>query len=308
MTDHHISTPCRKNSRPRGYIENYRPNTATRALITQVEAVLDEYREYWPLTCRQIFYRLVGAHGYEKNEAAYSRLCHHIANARRGGLVSFDAIRDDGVTTYSLDHFDDRDDFLRHVRELGESYTRNRLTAQGVHMEVWCEAAGMLPQLYRVAEWFSVPVYSSGGFDSLTAKKRLADRICNMGKQTVILHLGDYDPSGVSIFDSVAEDVTAFVMADRPHGMVSVEFERVALTSDQVQAHELPTAPAKTTDSRSKGWDGGTCQLEALPPNVIADILKQAIERRINWVQFNDDLQAQDQDRLMISGLLPPPT
>lgn len=297
----------RKTSRNRGYIPSYAPQAKTRELLDQAQAVLAEYREYWPLTCRQIFYRMVGAHGYDKTEAAYGRLCHHLANARRGRLIPFDAIRDDGVTTFSVDHFDDREAFLRHVRKLGEGYKRNRLTAQGVHLEVWCEAAGMLPQLHRVAEWYSVPVYSSGGFDSLTAKKRLADRICRMEKEAVILHLGDYDPSGVSIFDSVAADVAAFVDADRPHGLVSVEFERVALTREQVQAHDLPTAPAKATDSRSKTWTGGTCQLEALPPNVIADILAEAIDRRINWTQFVEDLDAEKQDRMMISGLLPAP-
>jgi hypothetical protein len=301
-----VTASC-KTARHRGYIPNYRPQAKTQQLLEQAQAVLDEYRKFWPLTCRQIFYRMVGAHGYDKTEAAYGRLCHHLANARRGKLIPFDAIRDDGVTTYSLGHFDDRDAFLRHVRRLGEGYTRNRLAAQEIHMEVWCEAAGMLPQLHRVAERFSVPVYSSGGFDSLTAKKRLADRICDMEKEAIILHLGDYDPSGVSIFDSVAADVTAFVMADRPHGLVSVEFERVALTSEQVQGHGLPEAPAKASDSRSKTWTGGTCQLEALPPDAIASILKAAIERRIDWGQFNADLEAQAHDRLMIGGLLPAP-
>ncbi|MBM2293457.1 hypothetical protein JQX09_15615 [Sulfitobacter pseudonitzschiae] len=250
---------------------------------------------------------MVGAHGYSKTEAAYGRLCHHLANARRGKLIAFDAIRDDGVTTWSMDHFNDHDDFLRHVRELGYGYTRNKLTAQEVHIEVWCEAAGMLPQLYRVAEPFSVPVYSSGGFDSLTSKKRLADRICAIGKRAIILHLGDYDPSGESIFDAVAQDVEAFVMADRPHGLVSVEFERVTLIDEQVQAFDLPTSPAKVSDSRSKNWTGGTCQLEALPPDAISGILKAAITLRFDYDQLADDQSAEDRDRMMISGLLPAP-
>lgn len=300
-------TPSRKNSKPRGYIENYRPNAKTRLLLEQAKEVLAEYREFWPITGRQIFYRLVGAHDFEKTETACGRLYHHIANARRGGVIPFEAIRDDGVSTLSVDHFDDRDDFLRHVRELGEGYTRNKMAAQDVHLEVWCEAAGMLPQLHRVAEPFSVPVYSSGGFDSLTAKKRLADRICAIGKPAIILHLGDFDPSGVSIFDSVAEDVTAFVKADRPHGLVSVEFERVALTAAQVLIHDLPTAPAKATDSRSKNWSGGTCQLEALPPDVIADILRVAIGQRIDWAQYGKDRIAETHDQMMLNRLLPPP-
>lgn len=304
---HAISTAGRKNGRNRGYIEGYRPQTRTRELLDQAQAVLDEYLEYWPLTCRQIFYRMVGAHGYEKTEAAYGRLCHHLANARRGKLIPFHAIRDDGVTTYHRDHFADHDAFLRHVRELGENFTRDKLAGQDVHVEVWCEAAGMLPQLDDVAEVYSVRAYSSGGFDSLTSKKNLADRICRVGKPAVILHLGDYDPSGVSIFDSVAEDVAAFVKADRPWATIDVTFERIALTAAQVDQYDLPTAPPKATDTRSKGWDGGTCQLEALPPNIIAGILRNAIERHIDHGQLAYDETMERHERRMISGLLPPP-
>lgn len=299
-------TASRKTGRARGYIENYSPQVKTLELLEQVKAVLEEYREYWPLTCRQIFYRMVGAHGYDKTEAAYGRLCHHLANARRGRFISFDAIRDDGVTTYRRDHFEDRDAFLRQVRRMGQNYTRDKLAAQELHIEVWCEAAGMLPQLDDVAEPYSVKAYSSGGFDSLTAKKDLAARICRIGKPAVILHLGDYDPSGVSIFDSVAQDVAAFVAADRPWGTINVRFERIALTRFQVREYDLPTAPPKATDTRSKGWEGGTCQLEALPPNIIAGIVRDAIDRHIDMEQLCEDQWQEEKDREEIQTLLLP--
>lgn len=301
-----IFTASRKTVRARGYIENYNPQAKTRELLAQAQAVLDEYRQYWPLTCRQIFYRLVGAYSYDKTEAAYGRLCHHLANARRARWIPFAAIRDDGVTTYRRDHFDDKDAFLRHVRKLGQNYTRNKLADQEYHIEVWCEAAGMLPQLDDVAEPYSVRAYSSGGFDSLTAKKDLADRTCRIEKPTVILHLGDYDPSGESIFDSAAEDVAAFVEADRRHGLITVQFERVALTASQVRIYDLPTAPPKATDSRSKGWTGGTCQLEALPPDIIAQILREAIERHIDFVQYRIDGAREERERKEIQTLLLP--
>ncbi len=297
-------TAGRKTARARGYIEHYSPQAKTRELLTQAQAVLDEYRQYWPLTCRQIFYRLVGAHGYDKTEAAYGRLCHHLANARRARLISFGAIRDDGVTTkYNL-HWDDKDAFIAHLRYLTNNYKRDRLAGQEYHIEVWCEAAGMLPQLHEVAKPYSVQVYSSGGFDSLTAKKELANRICRIEKPTVILHLGDYDPSGESIFDSVAEDVAAFVEADRRHGLITVQFERVALTGFQVGLYDLPTAPPKATDSRSKAWTGGTCQLEALPPDIIADILREAIEQHIDFVQYGMDEASEEREREEVSRLL----
>ena len=300
------NTPRREsNKRSRGYIENYNPQSKTIELLAQVKEVLAEYRKYWPLTCRQIFYRMVGAYNFDKTELAYKRLCEHLANARRGRYIPFEAIRDDGTSTYSLGHFDSHDDFLRHVRELGEGYTRNKLAEQDFHIEVWCEAAGMLPQLFSVAEQYSVPVYSSGGFDSLTSKKQLADRICEIEKKTVILHLGDYDPSGVSIFDAVAEDVTAFVNKDRRHGLIDVRFKRVGLTAGQVRAFELPTAPPKKTDSRAASWRGETCQLEALPPDMIATLLSDKISQYIDFEKFNEDIEAEQKERVLINNLLP---
>ena len=46
--------------RPKGFIENYKPTTASRALIERISAILVEYAAFLPLTVRQIFYRLVG--------------------------------------------------------------------------------------------------------------------------------------------------------------------------------------------------------------------------------------------------------
>lgn len=295
-------TPSRK--RPRGYIRDYAPQAKTTALLTAVKAVLDEYCDHWPLTVRQVFYRLVGAHGYDKTETAYKNLCHHLANARRGGTLPFHAIRDDGVMTLDMERFASADDFLIEQRRRAEAYERDLMADQPFHVEVWCEAAGMIHQLARVAHRYSVNVFSSSGFDSLTAKHRMATRICQIGKPAVILHLGDDDPSGESIFKSVAEDVTAFVEADRLNATVTVRFERVALTPGQVREYGLPTAPAKVTDSRSRAWDRETCQLEALSPTMIAFLLERAIGRLLDGDRLADARQAQVLERADLTRLL----
>ena len=64
----------RKATRPRGFVP-WRPQRPTIELIEQVRIILLEYDQYLPLTLRQVFYRLVGAHGFEKTEQSYSRLC-----------------------------------------------------------------------------------------------------------------------------------------------------------------------------------------------------------------------------------------
>jgi hypothetical protein len=92
-------TTGRENGRrrPRGYID-WRPQAKTRALLDQVGEILVEYEDHLPLTVRQVFYRLVGAYGYEKTETAYKRLGDHLVNARRARVIPFESLRDDGVT------------------------------------------------------------------------------------------------------------------------------------------------------------------------------------------------------------------
>ena len=56
-----------------------------------------------------------------------------------------------------------------------------------------------------------------------------------------------------------------------------VEFQRVAVTSEQIATYRLPTAPPKTTDRRSFSGTA-TTQAEALPPDLLASLVREAIE------------------------------
>lgn len=265
----------RTRPRVRGFAE-WRPHDATRVLLDQVRAVLDEYADYLPLTLRQIFYRLVGAHAYEKTEQAYERLGEHLTRARRARLIEMDAIRDDGGTVRRPSSWKSADDFLTAVRAQAGRLTLDRTAGQKSRLAVICEAAGMAPQLARVVNVYGVPVLSSGGFDSVTEKHRFAARLASDDRPTEVLHIGDHDPSGAHIFLAFAEDVTAF--AEDLGG--DVRFTRLAVTPEQITALGLPTAPAKTTDRRA--FSGATCQAEALAPDVLAGILRDAIEQRID--------------------------
>ena len=279
-------TPGRENShrRPKGYAE-WRPQAKTRALIDQVLDVLDEYAEQLPLTVRQVFYRLVGAHGYPKDELAYKRLCEHLVRARRAELIPFDSLRDDGVVVIRDRWFASIADFWDHVGNQARDYTRDKQDGQRVYVELWCEAAGMMPQLARVADEYSVPVFSCGGFSSLTAVRNIVDRVRSRDVPTVLLHVGDLDPSGESIFDAMTEDAAAFLMAEMLPGLRYLIPERVALTREQVAEFDLPTAPPKASDTRSAAWKGETCQAEALPPDELAQIVQDAI-----WAWMDDDV------------------
>jgi hypothetical protein len=281
-------TVGRNNSRkrPKGYTP-WQPRKETQAILAQVDEVLHEYRAHLPLTVRQIFYRMVGAFGYPKIEQSYERLGNYLVRARRTKLVPFEAIRDDSASVMDHLHFDGEEDFYAYVHDLGRNYTQDKLAGQRVAIRVHCEAEGMVPQLHDALEPYSVPVYSCSGFDSLTARRQLAkwfhDAYVYRGKVPVMLHLGDYDPDGESIFDSLVGDVAAFLEDDAPHLLEtypwSTLFKRVVLAEQQMRLYGLPTAPPKKSSSRTKRWTGeATCQLEALPPDRLRRMVVATVE------------------------------
>jgi hypothetical protein len=308
-------TASRENThkRPKGYAP-WRPHKKTTRLIFQVQEVLEEYRNYLPLTARQIFYRLVGVYGYPKTEAKYGALTEVLVRARRAKMIPFEHIRDDGISVVDHAHYADENDFIRHIHEEGKAYKRDKLARQKIDMRVYCEAAGMMPQLERVCEPYSIPIYSCSGFDSLSGKYELKETCWRAytyrGRRTVVMHLGDYDPSGESIFnDGLVEDIYAFLAEDvshkEPHEVAT--FERVALTPDQVEKFNLPTEPPKPTDSRTKNWQGeAACQLEALPPDVLAGLLDATIKTHLNLAVYEQDLWAEEEERRRITKALPP--
>ena len=307
-------TPGRENThkRPKGYAP-WRPHKRTASLMFQVRQILEEYRDHLPLTARQIFYRLVAAHSYPKTENAAKSLGDHLTRARRAEMIPFDYIRDDGISVMAPAHYADENGFYKHIHDEGKSYKRDKLARQKMNVRVYCEAAGMMPQLERVCEPYSIPVYSCSGFDSVSAKYQLKESCWRaytyQGRRTVILHLGDYDPSGESIFnDGLVEDVYAFLNRDVPHKEPHevATFERVALKPEHIERFNLPTAPPKDSDSRTKNWQGAaTCQLEALPPDVLAGLLDATAKTYLNLAVYERDLAAEEEERRRITKALP---
>jgi hypothetical protein len=266
-------------TRPRGFVD-WQPRAESLAIIEAVQKVLQEYEQYLPLTIRQIFYRLVTRDVIDKTEKGYASLCEKLNRARRAQLVAFESIRDDGLVVQRGHDFDDLEDARDYLQRLAASARFDLQTGQDRRLVVWCEAQGMVPQLVKVAERYGVSVISSGGFDSVTAKHDMA---CKLGDDPhEVLHLGDFDPSGVHICSSLAEDLEAF--ADGL-GLYAAEMTRLAVTPAQISALRLPTAPPKVTDRRSFEA-AGTVQCEAIPPDELARILEHAITERIDMDVF----------------------
>ncbi|GGZ39709.1 hypothetical protein [Streptomyces bluensis] len=78
-----------------------------------------------------------------------------------------------------------------------------------------------------------------------------------------------------------------------------VEFERVAVTPEQVAAYNLPTAPPKATDRRSFSGTA-TTQAEALPPDILAAIVREANEAHRDPLVHRRMLEREEVERRAI--------
>lgn len=270
-------------SRPRGFIDSWRPQKKTIIKLEAVETILDEYSLYLPLTIRQIFYRLVGKSIIGKTDKEYKNLCEMLGMARRSRRISMDVIRDDsfagGYNVY--DGYWDIDGFYNDISDSARAYKRDRQQKQDRIIVVLCEAGGMVPQLERVTRDYSVTVKSSGGFDSLTVKHSIG-KLWGIYRPVTVLHIGDYDPSGECMFDALSEDSSAF--ADYYGNRI--EFIRVAATAEQISRYELATKPpTESTHQKKKGMTE-TVQAESLDPATLASILRNEIESRMDVTNF----------------------
>ncbi|MFT3793027.1 MAG: hypothetical protein QM741_18605 [Rudaea sp.] len=281
--------PKAVHGRPRGFAD-WRPQASALELVDRIQHVLDEYRDYLPLTARQIFYRLVGSFDYEKTETAYNRLTETLVRARRARLIDFASIRDDGFTADDDIGWSGLDEVKDAIANTVNDYRIDRQRGQHRRIALWCEAQGMLPQMKRAGARFSVPAYSSGGFDSVTCKHNMAKRFADLGN-VLVLHVGDHDPSGVHVFGALDEDVNAFIVDMGG----KVEFRRVAVLPEHIEKYGLLTAPPKATDRRN--FHGQTVQAEALPPDRLAELVREAIENNLDRDAFDIALKEEVDER-----------
>src|SRR5262249_20933458 len=94
-----------------------------------------------PLTVRQIFYRLVGAHGYDKTEHAYKRLGEHLNRARRARIIAMDDIRDDGGVIERPIMWASAQEWLDATRRRARTVLLDRTEGPRPRLPAWCRSS-----------------------------------------------------------------------------------------------------------------------------------------------------------------------
>ena len=245
-------------------------------MLEHIGAILAAHEDYWPITPRQVLYRLMGAG--EATKADAERIGDYLVRGRRAGLVPWEAIGDGRTESAVPVVCDDPEAFYAEMRESASVYRLDRQAGQNVYIELVVEAAGAVEQVFRTTAEYGVPVYSGSGFVPVTALRRIVLRAEDREVPTVVLVLGDYDPAGRYIRERVADDIAAF--AEEHDGEIDVE--TIALTEDRIDELDLIKAPIDPAKRKKyPAWPHEwTVELEAVTPADLAEIVEVAIEVR----------------------------
>jgi hypothetical protein len=172
-------------------------------------------------------------------------------------------------------------DRTRHIADhLGWSsiLAATRAMAEGAHLDPW---RGRAPLLVVESESLA------GLFEPLAARYRIV-LVSVRGQaggaylvndvrpyvergHTEVLYVGDFDKAGGDIEDSARERLET-------HSGRRLRWSRLALTAEQVEAHDLPLI--ERYDHRD-GQTREVCECEAMPQAILLDLVETAVRDRL---------------------------
>lgn len=236
----------------------------------RAEALIEIVERSAPCTVRQVFYQ-AAVHGIvEKSEDGYAKVQRHLVELRRAGLIPFSSIADNTRWRRKPITFDNITEAIEHA---AQSYRRSVWSEVDTYVEVWLEKDALAGVLMPVTEIYDIPLMVSRGYSSLTYLHEAATYMRGLGKKVVILHFGDWDPSG----QDAAEKIEARLREFAPD--VEIHFQRCAVTPNQIEHWRLPSRPTKGSDSRSKKWKGGaSTDLDAIEARMLRRLCRARIE------------------------------
>lgn len=292
---------------------------AKRPLAEAIRKVVEELREYWPLTIRQIHYGLLNdpplrhaskpKSGYVNDLDSYKSLDElsvrmRLVSPNHWAHLPMEIIEDETrpITTWSV--HDEVGSFVRgELDGFLKGYYRNLQRSQPNHVELVVEKNTVAGIISPLAEEFCLPFTSGRGYCSLRPRAKMAERFERSGKdKLVVILVSDFDPEGEDIARSFARS-----MRDDFH-ITSTEAIKAALTPAQIKRFKLPSKfKAKKKSSRRDAFvaENGedVWELEALPPATLQKVVRECILGVLHVELLNKEQRAEARDAQRLHGL-----
>ena len=82
-----------------------------------------------------------------------------------------------------------------------------------------------------------------------------------------------------------------------------LHFTRLAVTPGQIDRYDLPTRPTKTTDSRSKDFEGESVEVDAIPAPELRRLVSGAIRSHMDPADLERLLDVEAAERETLANL-----
>lgn len=255
-------------------------SSGTREVLDLANDIIAEYAaQDFDLTLRQLYYQLVARDFIPNSQNDYKRLGRIISDARRAGMVDWDAITDRTRNLQSTSHWTSPAEILLSAEQ---SYRIDKWAGQSYRPECWVEKEALAGVVERACVPLDVNYFSCRGYSSDSEMWRAAQRYrryAAAGQRMFILHLGDHDPSGIDMTRDIRDRLDLF--------KADPIVVRIALNMEQIEYYAPPPNPAKDTDSRWKDYVAefgvtDSWELDALEPQVIVRLITEEIEQLLD--------------------------
>lgn len=275
------------------YIDkNFR--SSSHDLINKINGVIKDYgQQGYRLTLRQVYYQMVARDIIPNNERSYKNLGALINDARLAGLIDWYAIEDRTRNLQSRTHWTNPGHI---IDSAAYSYHLDYWKNQENYVEVWIEKDALVGVIGKICNELDVNYFSCRGYVSQSEMWSAAQRLSSMkdqGKNIILLHLGDHDPSGIDMSRDIRDRQILFENFD-------FEFKRLALNMEQIEEFSPPPNPTKLSDSRATGYIGKygyECwELDALEPKVINGLIEKNVLKYRDEQLFQEVKQRENEE------------
>jgi len=260
-------------------------------LIRHIEEVLNSYK--FALTIRQIFYQLVAKQIIPNLEEFYRKVSRLSVIGRDRGMLPEDKFTDRTRVFDKLPSYLDLKDFMETVKD---AYSKNMWQNQDKYIEIWTEKDALRAVINAITHAYDVGLQVVRGQYPRTGIYETSKRYKEQKKKKCFLYyVGDYDPSGFSIYDSIKERLINYG--------VDVEIpDRIALTKEQIEKYSLPSDPGKEKDPNYKKFVALTgsdqvVELDSLPPEILRKIIENCIIENLDLKVFGTSAKKEKAER-----------
>lgn len=297
----HLTTnPQRGDTMKIAYIERNFAE-ASLEIITQANEIIADYQNQgFDLTLRQLYYQFVARGLIANTQRSYKRLGSVINDGRLAGHISWNSIVDRTRNIRGNSHWTTPEQVMRAARN---SFYMDKWENQDTRLEVWIEKDALSGVISPICNNLDVTYFSCRGYVSQSELWSAARRLMSYeddGQETVVVHLGDHDPSGIDMTRDIEDRLRLFG--------ARTSVERIALNMDQVDEQEPPPNPAKLTDSRCSGYiakyGDKSWELDALEPRYMEEIIRQKVEKYRDPTRYAATLAAEKDHLATIDALI----